>query len=170
MMNLKLLDYTLKSLKRRLVKQLSVIFIFTLLVFLLVSVFSISSSLKKEMEISVNELPELVVQKMSGGRQTLIPTERIFEIATIPGVTNTYERIWGYYYFINSNVNFTIIGLDFDLDTYKQKYNDIIDIYSEQIDTISIPFMIVGDGVLKLLNENFYKQYYNFTKVSGGHL
>ena len=101
-MNIKLLDFTLKSLKRRLTKKLSVIFIFTLLVFLLVSVFSIASSLKKELQISVDALPELIVQKMSGGRQTQIPVDRVYEISSIPGVQQAYDRIWGYYFYNNA--------------------------------------------------------------------
>jgi len=169
-MNFKLIDFTIKSLKRRLTKKLSVIFIFSLLVFLLVSVFSISSSIKKELEISVDALPEIIVQKMSGGRQTLISVDRAYEIATIPGVQNAYDRVWGYYYFVNNNVNFTVVGLDFDLEAYKQKYSNIINMYAETTDTINSPFMIVGSGVLKLLEENFYKNYYNFIKVTGGQL
>ncbi len=166
-MNFKLIDFTLKSLKRRLTKKLSVIFIFSLIVFLLVSVFSISSSIKKELEISVNALPEIIVQKMSGGRQTVIPVDRAYEIATISGVQNAYDRVWGYYYFVNDNVNFTVVGLDFDLEAYKQKYSDIINLYAEATDTIDEPFMIVGSGVYKMLEDNFYKNFYNFRTVTG---
>jgi len=166
-MNIKLLDFTLKSLKRRLTKKLSVIFIFTLLVFLLVSVFSIASSLKKELQISVDVLPELIVQKMSGGRQTQIPVDRVYEISAIPGVQQAYDRIWGYYFYNNANVNFTLIGLDFDLDTYKQKYNDIIEMYSAKTDTMNKPFMIAGRGVIELLNEYYYTEFFNFIKADG---
>ncbi len=166
-MNFKLIDFTLKSLKRRLLKKFSVIFIFSLIVFLLVSVFSISSSIKKELEISVNALPEIIVQKMSGGRQTLIPIDRAYEIATIPGVQNVYDRVWGYYYFVNDNVSFTVVGLDFDLEAYKQKYSDIINLYAEATDTIDAPFMIVGSGVYKMLEDNFYKNFYNFRTATG---
>ena len=166
-MNIKLLDFTLKSLKRRLTKKLSVIFIFTLLVFLLVSVFSIASSLKKELQISVDVLPELIVQKMSGGRQTQIPVDRVYEISAIPGVLQAYDRIWGYYFYNNANVNFTLIGLDFDLDTYKQKYNDIIEMYSAKTDTMNKPFMIAGRGVIELLNEYYYTEFFNFIKADG---
>lgn len=166
-MNLKLLEFTLKSLKRRLTKKLSVIFIFSLLVFLLVSVFSIASSLKKELQISVNVLPELIVQKMSGGRQSLIPVERAFEIATIPGVQTAYDRVWGYYYFNYANVNFTVVGLDFELKTYKQKYNDIIEMHSGIIDTINTPFLITGRGVIEIFNEYYYTEYFNFITVNG---
>jgi len=166
-MNLKLLEFTLKSLKRRLTKKLSVIFIFSLLVFLLVSVFSIASSLKKELQISVNVLPELIVQKMSGGRQSLIPVERAFEIATIPGVQTAYDRVWGYYYFNYANVNFTVVGLDFELKTYKQKYNDIIEMHSGIIDTINTPFLITGRGVIEIFNEYYYTKYFNFITVNG---
>ena len=167
-MNLKLLDFALKSLKRRFGKKLAVIFIFSFLVFLLVSVFSIASSIKKELSISVDALPELIVQRMKAGRQTLIPTERTYKIATIPGVEKAYDRVWGYYYFLNANVNFTVVGLDFDLEAYKEKYNNIIKMYSEVTDTITTPFVIVGNGVKKILKENFYDKYFNFIKVTGG--
>jgi len=166
-MNIKLLDFTLKSLKRRLTKKLSVIFIFTLLVFLLVSVFSIASSLKKELQISVDALPELIVQKMSGGRQTQIPVDRVYEISVIAGVQQAYDRVWGYYFYNRANVNFTLIGLDFDLDTYKQKYNDIIEMYSARTDTMNTPFMIAGRGVIELLKEYYYKEFFNFIKTDG---
>ncbi|MCP5063198.1 MAG: ABC transporter permease, partial [Ignavibacteriae bacterium] len=166
-MNFKLVDFTLKSLKRNLTKKISVIFIFTLLVFLLVSVFSISSSIKKELQISVDSLPELIVQKMSGGRQTLIPVERAFEIASIAGVNNAYDRVWGYYFFDNVNVNFTVLGLDFDLESYKQKYNDIIKMHSEIIDTTNTPFMIAGKGVVEIFEEYYSPKHFNFIKGNG---
>ncbi len=167
-MNLKLIDYALKSLKRRFGKKLAVTFIFSFLVFLLVSVFSIATSLKTELLSSVDALPELIVQRMKAGRQALIPVERTYKIATIPGVEKAYDRVWGYYYFLNANVNFTVVGLDFDLEAYKQKYNDIIKMYSNITDTISTPYMIAGKGVKKILEENFYDKYFNFIKVTGG--
>jgi len=166
-MNFKLVDFTLKSLKRNMTKKLSVIFIFTVLVFLLVSVFSISSSIKKELLISVDSLPELIVQKMSGGRQTLIPVERAFEIASIPGVNNAYDRVWGYYFFENVNVNFTILGLDFDLETYKKKYDNIIEMNSDIIDTSNTPFMIAGKGVVEIFNSYYNPNYFDFIKGNG---
>lgn len=169
-MNFKLLEFTLNFLQRRFVKKISVIFVFSLLVFLLVSVFTISSAIKKELEITVDSLPELIVQRMVGGRQTLIPTDRVYKIATLPGVSNVKERIWGYYYFVNENVNFTIVGLDFDLISYKENYNEIINFYSDNIDTIASPFIIVGQGVLNLLEKNFYKNYFVFNKAIGGKL
>ncbi|MBK7105294.1 MAG: FtsX-like permease family protein [Ignavibacteriae bacterium] len=169
-MNFKLLEFTLNFLQRRFVKKISVIFVFSLLVFLLVSVFTISSSIKKELEITVDSLPELIVQRMVGGRQTLIPIERVYKIATLPGVSNVNERIWGYYYFVNENVNFTIVGLDFDLKSYKENYNDIINFYSDKIDTVSSPFIIAGEGVINLLEKNFYKKYFVFNKAKGGKL
>lgn len=170
MINLKLIDYTLNSLQRHFVKKLSIIFIFSFLVFLLVSVFTISSSIKKELELTSKALPELIVQRMIGGRQTLIPVERAYKIATIPGVSNVHERIWGYYYFPNENVNFTLIGLDFNLDAYKDKYNDIIKLYQDKTDSAKTAYMIVGKGVYTLLEKNFYKNYYIFNKADGSKL
>lgn len=169
-MNIKLIEFTLKSLQRNFVKKIAVIFVYSFLVFLLVAVFTTSNSIKRELEITVKNLPELIVQKMSGGRQTLIPTNRIYKILNIAGVSNAQERIWGYYSFKNENVNFTLIGIDFDLDYYKKNYNDVIDFYSNNIDTASLPFIIAGKGVLELLEKNYYKNYFIFDKVAGGKL
>ncbi|MBK8944234.1 MAG: FtsX-like permease family protein [Ignavibacteriae bacterium] len=169
-MNIKLIEFTIKSLQRNFVKKIAVIFVFTFLVFLLVSVLSISSSIKKVLEICVNELPELIIQKMSGGRQTLIPTDRIYDIIDIAGISNVQERIWGYYYFKNENVNFTLVGIDFDLQYYKTHYNDIINFYSSKIDSTNTAFIITGEGINKLLEKNFYKNYFVFDKVTGGKL
>lgn len=169
-MNIKLIEFTLKSLQRNFIKKIIVIFVFSLLIFLLVSIFTISNSIKKELEFSVSDLPELIVQRMSGGRQTLIPTDRIYKISGISGVSNVQERIWGYYYFKNENVNFTLIGIDFDIDNYKNNFNDVIDFYSDKIDTASQPFIIAGNGVIEILEKNFFKNYFVFDKVEGGKL
>jgi ABC-type lipoprotein release transport system permease subunit len=132
-----------------------------------VSVFTISSSLKTEANLTLDSLPEIIVQKMSGGRQTLILSDRVFEIAAMPNVEDAFDRVWGYYYFPNENVNFTIIGLDFDLEVYKEKYANIIELNENKIQSIDEPFMIVGAGVKNLLEKHFYKNYYNFTTVAG---
>lgn len=166
-MNVLLVNHGLKSLTRRFWKRFTVILIFSLLVFLLVSVFSISSSLEQELTITLDALPELIVQKMSGGRQTIIPAERAYEIATITGVSTSTPRVWGYYYFANANTNFTIIGKDVDLDSYKSKYSQIFEMNANIIDTVSGPFIIVGQGVSDLISKYYFDDEFFFIASDG---
>lgn len=165
-MNLKLIDYGLQSLWRRFWKRFTVIVIFTLLVFLLVSVFSITASIKKELGITLHALPELIVQKMSGGRQTFIAADRAYEIATIPGVETAIPRVWGYYHFAGADVNFSVIGQDPDLESYKQKYTDLFVMNAAVIDTLTGPYFIAGQGVLAIMEKHYFKN--NFTFISDG--
>jgi len=166
-MNLKLLDYGLRSLWRRFWKRFTVIIIFSLLVFLLVSVFSITTSLQKELGITLEALPELIVQKMSGGRQTIIPADRAYEIATIPGVSTAIPRVWGYYYFASANVNFTVVGQDPDLESYKLKYSELFDLNASLLDTLSEPYFFAGRGVVDIINKYYFKDEFFFITSNG---
>ena len=166
-MNLKLIDYGLRSLWRRFWQRFTVILIFSLLVFLLVSVFSISSSIRQELGLTLDALPELIVQKMSGGRQTVIPAERAYEIATIPGVSTSVPRVWGYYYFGSAKVNFTIIGQDPDLDSYKTKYSELFELNAPLIDTLTTPYFLAGQGVVDIINKYYFKDEFFFITANG---
>ncbi|MEA3287535.1 MAG: FtsX-like permease family protein [Candidatus Marinimicrobia bacterium] len=166
-MNLKLIDYGISSLWRRFWNRFTVILIFSLLVFLLVSVFSISSSIRLELGITLEALPELIVQKMNGGRQTVIPSERAYEIATIPGVNTAIPRVWGYYYFGSANVNFTVIGQDPDLDSYKAKYSKLFELNASLIDTLTTPFFLAGQGVVEIMDQYYFRDEFFFITANG---
>ncbi len=166
-MNLKLIDYGLQTLWRRFWKRFTVILIFSLLVFLLVSVFSIAGSLQHEMDITLDALPELIVQKMSGGRQTTVPAERAYEIATIPGVSTAIPRVWGYYYFGSANVNFTVMGKDPDLESYKQKYDGLFELNTPLLDTLTGPYFFAGKGVVDIINKYYFEDEFFFITSAG---
>ncbi|WP_200762505.1 ABC transporter permease [Nitrosophilus alvini] len=163
-MNLKMLDFAVNSLKRRVWKNLSLFFIFSLLVFLLTTVFLVSFSIKKELDITLKTLPDIFVQKIVAGRLELSEIDRVFEISDIAGVSEVSPRVWGYYYFPRAGVNFSVIGVDFDLSSYKKSFNEAIKKYQ---DLNSSNFMIVGRGVEKVLKENYYKDFFNFVKPDG---
>ncbi len=165
-MNSKLLLFALDSLLRRSGKNLSIISVFTLLIMLTSSVLMISGSLKKELTATLDALPDITVQKLRAGRQVPVSGDMAYRIADIPGVASATERVWGYYYFQNAGVNFTVMGVDFFLPAYTrsiQKAVDNFDIASH----MGSDFMIVGEGVAKTLKANYYTDYFNFIQSSG---
>ena len=110
--NLYLIEYAINSLLRQKLKNGFILVIFTLLISLLASIFFISNSIKYELNSTLKSLPEITIQKLKAGRHYDINVDIIDEIINIAGVEDAIPRVWGYYYFENSGVNFSIIGID----------------------------------------------------------
>jgi ABC-type lipoprotein release transport system permease subunit len=164
--NSKLLRFALDSLLRRGGKNLTIVAVFTLIIMLVTSLLMITGSLKKELNITLDALPDITVQQLHAGRQVALASDMVYAIADIPGVYAAMERVWGYYYFQNAGVNFTVMGVDFFLPAYTktiQKAVDGFDIESH----LGSDFMIVGEGVKKTLRANYYTDYFNFIQSDG---
>lgn len=166
-LNLKLLDFSIGSLKRRFWKNFSIFLIFSCLISLLFSIFLISFSIKKELYLTLDSLPEIYLQKVAAGKMENMSLERVFEVEDIAGVESAYPRIWGYYYYQRAGVNFSVVGLDFDLPSFKKSFNGAIESFSNVSDK---KFMVVGEGVKRILQENFYTDSFNFIKPDGDFL
>jgi ABC-type antimicrobial peptide transport system permease subunit len=108
--HLKIIDYALTSLLRRKYKTLAIISAFTIVVAALASILLFSSSLKYEAALVLDSAPDLIVQKIMGGRHDLIPLEYAEKIKKIPGIGEVTPRNWGYYYDPLTKANFTIQG------------------------------------------------------------
>jgi len=104
-----ILDFTLSSLMRRKRKTLALVFVYTLVVFLLASVLFIASALKKEASLVLQDSPEMIVQRTSAGRHDPIPLSYLDSIKGLPGVQSARGRLWGYYYDSIVGANYTII-------------------------------------------------------------
>jgi len=104
-----ILDYTLSSLVRRKFKNIALIAVYTLIVFLLASVMLLAFSLHREATTLLSEAPEMVVQKLVAGRQELIPTSYMAQIKAIRGVNSVNDRLWGYYYDPIAGANYTLM-------------------------------------------------------------
>lgn len=109
--SLKILDYALASLLRRKGKHLALLAIYTLIVAGLAAVLFMTQSLSQEAEALLAAAPELVVQKLVGGRHDLIAEDYAAQIRTLPGVRAVDARIWGYYYDSLYGINLTLLGL-----------------------------------------------------------
>jgi len=135
-----LFEYALSSLKRRGAKNIFILIIFFILIFLLSCVFFISNSIKYELNLTLKSLPDIVMQKLQAGRVQNINTDRISKIANIPGVSEV---------------------------TYKKSIQKIVNKFDKKIFDKS-DTMIVGDGVKKILEKNYYNKYFDFIEPNGG--
>jgi ABC-type lipoprotein release transport system permease subunit len=104
-----LIDFTLASLARRKVKNLGLLVVYTLLVFVLASVALYTHALRTEATHVLAGTPEIVLQRLVAGRHDLIPPGYIEQIGRIRGVQKKEGRLWGYYYDSVVKANYTFM-------------------------------------------------------------
>lgn len=110
--HLNILEFTLSSLLRRRAKNLSLLAMYLLVIFILASLQFFVTALKREAAIILDDAPDMVVQRLMAGRQDLVPATYAKEIAGIRGVTAVRPRLWGYYYDALNGANYTIMAGD----------------------------------------------------------
>ena len=111
-LNVKLLEYSLSSLWRRKEKNVALVVVYALVIATLGSVLLLTHALKTEAVTTLTASPEIVVQRMQGGRHELIPVKYAETIEEFPGVGKITPRIWGYYYDSLVKANLTLIGIE----------------------------------------------------------
>lgn len=104
-----ILDFTLSSLLRRKVKNLGLLALYTLIVFILASVMFFTHAIKKEAALILKASPEMVVQKTLAGRHDLMPLGYVDAISQIRGVQAVEGRLWGYYFDPQYAANYTLL-------------------------------------------------------------
>ena len=161
-MNIYLVEYAINSLLRQKYKTIFITAILTTLVFLLTSMFFITNSIKYELQSTVDALPEIVVQKIKAGRHYDIDESAADDILDITGVNSAVARVWGYYYFQNAGVNFSLVGVD----EFEEQYKNSLVLVAKTLD-FTANTMLVGEGVKKSMSESYYKEYFNFIKPDG---
>lgn len=107
-----LIDFTLSSLWRRKWKNLSLLSLYSLVVFILSSVLFFTQALRQEAGEALSTAPEMIVQRMVGGRHALIPQDYVEKIRGIRGVRAAKPRMWGYYFNMVSRTNYTLMVPD----------------------------------------------------------
>jgi ABC-type lipoprotein release transport system permease subunit len=105
-----LIDFTLASLARRKGKNLGLLLIYTLLVFVLASIALYTHALRAEAQKVLAGTPEIVLQRLVAGRHDLIPPGYIEKIGRIRGVQKKEGRLWGYYYDSVVKANYTFMA------------------------------------------------------------
>jgi ABC-type lipoprotein release transport system permease subunit len=107
-----IIDFALSSLMRRWGKNLALVIVYTVIVFVLASIFFFTSSIKREASLVLQGSPEIMVQKLKAGRHDLMPESNIPVIESIRGVRSVKGRLWGYYYEPSTGANYTIVVPD----------------------------------------------------------
>jgi len=82
-----LIDYTLAALLRRKTRNLGLLLIYTLLVFLFSSVLLLSQGLRREAATLLQDAPEVIVQRVTAGRHDLLPAAWLDRLRQIRGVS-----------------------------------------------------------------------------------
>ena len=106
-----LIDFTLSSLLRRKGKNLGLLLVYSLIVFMLASVMLFAHSLRSEAAIILQQSPEIIVQRMVAGRHALIPADYLEKMGRLRGVNKRQGRLWGYFYDPALKANYTIIQI-----------------------------------------------------------
>ena len=104
-----LIDFTLASLLRRKGRNLGLLAVYTLLVFVLASAMLYAHALRHEVGAILEGSPEVVLQRLVAGRHDLIPPGYIERIGQVRGVQETRGRLWGYYYDSVVKANYTFL-------------------------------------------------------------
>ncbi len=104
-----ILDFTLASLLRRKGKNISLLAVYTLVVFALASAMFFAEAMKREASLILKEAPEIVVQRLCQGRYDPVPVKYLDKIKKIRGVISARARLWGYYYDPVVGANYTLM-------------------------------------------------------------
>ena len=107
-----ILDFALSSLLRRKGRNLALICVYTLVVFVIASLIFFVQSLKREARELLVQAPDMVVQRMVAGRHDPMPAAQAEAIRAIRGVEEVHSRVWGYYYDPVFGGNLTVMGSD----------------------------------------------------------
>lgn len=104
-----ILDFALSSLLRRKGKNLSLFGVYTLVVFVLGSAIFLTHSMKHQAALVLKGSPEMIVQRLLGGRYDPIPLDYVTKIRAIRGVVSAAPRLWGYFYDPAIGANYTLM-------------------------------------------------------------
>lgn len=107
-----LLDFTLSALWRRKGKNITLVSVYTFVVFLVASVVFLTSAVKGEAERVLVDAPDMMVQRLVAGRHDYIPLHYADAIRGIRGVQSVHGRLWGYYFDQTNGANYTLMVND----------------------------------------------------------
>ena len=142
-------------------KHLWIVFISSILVAIIASVLFVSSSIKKDIFLTLDSQADFVVQKYKAGKVLNTPSEWVDEFADFGGVESSSSRVYGMHFYEPSETYFMIVGVDFfDKSAIKslQKLFDDLDV----AEFLSRDNMIIGSGVQELFDYYKYKDSYSF--------
>ena len=104
-----ILDFALSSLLRRAGRNVSLLAVYTAVVFLLASTMFLLSALRREAALVLADAPDVVVQRLVAGRMDLVPVAYADRLRGMRGVRDARPRLWGYHYDATRKATFTLM-------------------------------------------------------------
>jgi len=106
--------FALASLRRRAGKAFALGFGLALTVMLVAAVIFLTDALRAESARAERAMPDVVVQRLIGGRPTVVAVSDVSSLRDIDGVTDVRPRVWGYLFLPALQGNVTIVGVRAD--------------------------------------------------------
>jgi len=110
--HLRILDFAISGLLRARARSLVVIAVYSTLVCLFASLLLFVNALQRETHRLLGAAPDLIVQRIRGGRHELMPVDRAAPIGEIRGVVEVTPRVWGYAFDPPTGATLTLWGAD----------------------------------------------------------
>jgi len=108
--HLALLAFAWGALARRPGRTVALLGAVAMVVTLLAAVLFATSALRGEAERGRQTQPDVVVQRLTGGRPGLIDPSTLSFLQALPGVRRATARVWGYVFLTSLKANVTVMG------------------------------------------------------------
>jgi ABC-type lipoprotein release transport system permease subunit len=139
-----LIDYTIAAMARQRGKNLGLLLIYTLLIFVLASVILLGSALRGEAARVFQGSPDVVAQGLRMGRHELSHQADIDKLQGLRGAPRVEGRLWGYLFDTATAANYTLQVPS----THESEY------------TLQAGEAIIGEGVARLRKLSVGRQIY----------
>lgn len=103
-----LLDYTVAAMARHRAKNLGLLLVYTLLIFVLASVILLGSALRSEATAVLHDAPDVIMQGMRMGRHEMSRGVDLDKLRRVRGAHGAQGRLWGYLYDTSTAANYTL--------------------------------------------------------------
>ena len=103
-----LLDFAVASLLRRPAKNVGLIVVYALVVFLLASVMLFGTAVRREAAAVLDAAPEIAAQAMTMGRHDMSTASDVAALKGLRGVRRVEPRLWGYLWDSAGAANYTL--------------------------------------------------------------
>lgn len=146
---------------RHRVRHLAIFIISILVVFLVGTVMMVTESLRRDMQRTLDDQADVVIQRIRAGKVVDLPTDWVYGLSEIEGVTAALPRVFGRYFHEPNGTHFLVVGVDpFDSQAAAslQELVDGLDLR----EFLGGDNMVVGPAVRRFLTENHYGNEYIF--------
>ena len=134
----------------------------SLLVALLGSTFFLSNAMKAQYNTIIDSYPDIVLTQLLASKETTIDTSLGDKLLVMNGVSGVNARLDAKYTFKKAKTNFRLVGID-AFESYANETLNSINASTNLADNS----MLVSASVKKILEKNYYQDYFNFIRADG---